>query len=360
MRGLWIFDHADIAGGGQRFALRLARYAAERGEGSVRMVCPADSVLADWCREAGIAVVDADSPAFHAVPRALAALARSRRLLAEVPADELIVANSARVQAYLFGASRLVGRHAPVVNLMHEQDSARRPSARFAYRRFGSLLVIGDVAASAYRERLPGVEVTAANNFLLHDDLARFTALRSRRPAAERPLVLACLGRMIPEKGLLEFVEELADSSLRPLWRQLLLAAFPQDEEYERRLRARIGELGLKNVVRLEGPRPADELLVEADVLVVPSTGNEAQPTVIIEALVAGVPVIVRSPVWSTDYEDLPVLAYGSMAELQTALGRLPLLPADATTVARRFSPDRFMAALQAAARRTTTSASFR
>ena len=350
MRGLWIFDHADIAGGGQRFALRLARYAAERVETSVRMVCPADSVLAQWCCAAGVTVVDADFPAFHAVPHALRALARARRLLGEVPGDELIVANSARAQAYLFGGSRLVRRHAPVVNLMHEQDSVRRPSARFAYRRFGSLLVIGDSAARAYRERLPGVEVEAANNFLLDEDFARFIALRSRRPAGEGPAVLGYLGRMIPEKGLLEFVEELSADAVRPLWRQLVVAAFPQDEGHERGLRARIRELGLEDVVLLEGPRPADELLVGVDALVVPSTGNEAQPTVIIEALSAGVPVIVRSPLWSSAYEGLPVLAYGSRAELAAALERLPQVPAEPTAVARRFGAESFEAALQIAA----------
>ena len=322
------------------------------------MVCPADSALAEWCREAGLAVHDADFPAFNALPRALATLRRTRQVLGHVPAGELIVANSARVQAYLFGASRLVRRHAPVINLMHEQDSARRRTARFAYRRFGSLLVIGEAAAGAYRERLPGVEVRVANNFLLDEDSARFAALRPRAPA-QGPAALGCLGRMIPEKGLLELVEELSADAVRPLWSRLLVAAFPQDERYERSLRARIGELGLEDVVRLEGPRPAEELLVEVDALVVPSTGNEAQPTVIVEALAAGVPVIVRSPLWSSAYEGLPVLDYGSRAALGTALERLPLPPADTTAIARRFSAESFMAALQAAASRTTTSASF-
>ena len=350
MRRLWIFDHADIAGGGQRFALRLARHVAEQRPEGVQVVCPAGSALAQWSREARIPVVDADFPVFHAVPRALAALARARSLLAEVPAGELIVANSARVQAYLFGASRLRRGGAPVVNLMQEQDSARRPSARFAYRRFGSLLVIGDAAAAAYRERLPGVAVHQANNFLTAEELASFEALRARRRAPEGPLVLGTLGRMIPEKGFVELVEELAAAPVRPLWTRLVVAAFPQDGEYERGLRARIRQLGLEAAVELAGPRPATDLLAGVDALVVPSTGHEGQPTAIVEALAAGVPVIVRTPLWSPAYADLPVLRYVSSAELADALASLPAAPAAPAAIEARFGPEQFMSALESAA----------
>lgn len=313
------------------------------------MVCPSDSALAQWSREAGVEVTDADFPPFRpaAVPRAGVAVARTRRLLGRVPTDELVVANSARVQAYLFAASRVRRHRARVVNVMHEQDSARRASARFAYRRFGSLLVIGDAAARAYRERLPGLAVHEANNFLLGEEIARFEALRSERRVADGPLVLGTLGRMIPEKGLVELVDELA--TVRPLWERLVVAAFSQDEAYERRLKARIEQVGLSAVVDL-GPRPAAEVLVGVDGLLVPSTGHEAQPTVIIEALAAGVPVIVRSPLWASAYEGLPVLRYDSSADLAAALQRLPLAPADPAAIAERFAPERFMAALQGAA----------
>jgi glycosyltransferase involved in cell wall biosynthesis len=350
--GLWIVDHADIAGGGQRFALRLARYASERAGLAVRVVCPAHSALAGWCLESGLAVTDADFPPFEpaAIPRMPAALQGCRRILEAVRPEEVIVANSARVQAYLFAATRVRRARSHVVNVMHEQDSALRPSARFAYRRFGSLLVIGDAAAAAYRRRLPGLVVHEANNFLLEEDLAGFQALREQRIARDGPMVLGTLGRLIPEKGLVELVGELAADPVRPLWARLILAAFPQDEAYERRLRARIGELGLANAVELVGPRPAPAVLADVDALLVPSVGYEAQPTVILEALAAGVPVIVRSPLWSAAYQDLPVLGYGSTDELAVALGRLPLAPAPPSSIADRFGPEQFMTALETAA----------
>jgi glycosyltransferase involved in cell wall biosynthesis len=351
MGPLWIIDHADISGGGQRFALRLARHAAEQGQIEVRMVCPVDSVLAAWCREAGLTVADADFPPFEpaAVTRMPGALLRCRGLLATARPETIIVANSARVQAYLFGASRVGRARARVVNLMHEQDSAHRPSARFAYRRFGSLLVVGEAAAAAYRERIPGLAVHEANNFLLQEELAAFKALRRERPTGSGPAVLGTLGRMIPEKGLVELVEELAADTVRPLWQRLVVAAFAQDEAYERKLRSRIEALGLGAVVELVGPRPATELLGKVDALMVPSTGYEAQPTVIIEALAAGVPVIVRSALWSSAFESLPILGYDSSHELAAALRGLPRDPAPISAIALRFGPEQFMAALQSA-----------
>ena len=39
------------------------------------------------------------------------------------------------------------------------------------------------------------------------------------------------------------------------------------------------------------------------DALVVPSVGKEAQPTAIIEALAYGVPVVVRDPLYSPDFD---------------------------------------------------------
>jgi glycosyltransferase involved in cell wall biosynthesis len=351
MRRLWIFDHADIAGGGQRFALRLARHATESGRAEVQVVCPAESVLAQWCREAGLPVTDADFPPFRAgaAPRMAVALARSARLLARVPPRDVIVANTARVQAYLFGVSRLRRPRSPVVHVMHEQDSAHRTSARFAYRRFGSLLVIGEAAAEAYRARLPGLAVHEANNFLLEDDLARFQALRRERHRRDGQLMLGALGRMIPEKGLVELVGELAAEPARPLWKRLILAAFPQDEGYEATLRGRIAELDLTDAVELVGPRSAAEVLAGVDALLVPSVGFEAQPTVIIEALAAGVPVILRSPLWSVAYEELPMLGYGTAVELAAALRRLPLPPASPSAIADRFGPEQFMATLERA-----------
>ena len=52
------------------------------------------------------------------------------------------------------------------------------------------------------------------------------------------------------------------------------------------------------------------------DTLIVPSTGKEAQPTAIIEALAYGVPVVVRAPLYSPDFDGLPVTPYGSAGEL--------------------------------------------
>jgi glycosyltransferase involved in cell wall biosynthesis len=353
VRELWILDHADIEGGGQRFALRLARFVAANRPYRVRVVCPRSSGLAGWCEEAGVEVLDArfPEPVPRRAPSIVRGVARTRALLRMAPADVILVGNSARVQAYLYGASRFLRRALRVVHLMHEQDSTRRPSARFVFRRFGQLVVMGENAARSYRRVLPGVPVSAINNFLEDGELRRFAAVR-RDGGPPGPPVLGVLGRLIPEKGIIELVEELGDERVLPSWARLVVAAFPQDAAYEEGLRRRIVELGLEERVELAGPRSdVDRFLAEIDVLVVPSVGNEAQPTVIVEALAAGVPVLLREPLWSEAFDGLPVGAYRAGDDLPAALRSLPPEPAALEEVARRFGPDQALEGIENAAR---------
>ncbi len=123
----------------------------------------------------------------------------------------------------------------PVVNLIHEQDSARRPSARFAYRRFGAVMAIGANAAAEYRRRLPGVPVAKVNNFLPADYFRAGRRAASGLPPRSANRQLGVLARMIPEKGIAELVEELAADRVRPLWAELLVRRLLQDSAYMRR-----------------------------------------------------------------------------------------------------------------------------
>jgi glycosyltransferase involved in cell wall biosynthesis len=254
------------------------------------------------------------------------------------------------VQAYLFAASRGVRGSPPVVNLVHEQDSARRLSARFAYRRFGVLLAVGANAAGEYESRLPGVPVTKLNNFLPAEYFRQASARRVLSPQYDEP-VLGVLARMIPEKGIAELVDEVAAESVRPQWRELLIGGAFQDPSYASSVERRTGELGLGDRIRLlEDVNDVPGFLGSIDALVVPSTGNEAQPTVILEALAHGVPVLVREPLWSSDYEELPVARYRNSGGLADVLRDLPSRPASVEELIRRFGPDQAIAALEAAA----------
>jgi glycosyltransferase involved in cell wall biosynthesis len=348
---IWLLDHAEIGGGGQRFALRLVRELRDRGQ-DVRIGCRRESPLGDWCQTAGIEVVDMRFPelAPWTLPTITSAVARTRRFLKGLGPEALVIGNHPRVHAHLYAATRTL-RHAPaMVNLAHDQDSARRLSARFAYRRFGALLTVGTNTTREYASRLPGAPVTEVNNFLPAEYFRQAAARRVLSPSYGEP-VLGVLARMIPEKGVAELVTELSAGGTRALWSRLLVGAPFQDPSYTRKVESGIEELGLGDRIELLGEvEDVPAFLASIDALLVPSTGNEAQPTVIMEALAHGLPVVLREPLWSSDYEELPVVHYRDQRGLAAALTELPSPPASVEELTRRFGPDQALAGLDAAA----------
>jgi glycosyltransferase involved in cell wall biosynthesis len=332
---LWFIDHAPILGGAERFALKLAAAAATRKPAlRVVMVCPRESELAQRSRAAGIEIRDARFPSLTPPSvRSLTAAIALRRVLANAPRSAVIVANSARAQAYVAAADLLSARRLTIVNLAHEQETAARRVARAALRRGGALVTIGANTAAAYERALPDTAVHRINNVLDDRELAAAAGARARAPR------LAVLARMIPEKGILELLDEAAAE--RERWSTLAVGAPSQDRAYEARVNARIGELGLAGRVRLHGAvSDVAGFLDAADVLVVPSTGCEGQPTAIIEALARGLPVLVREPILSPDFGGLPVRAYRDAKDFGAALVKLRPAPAPVKDMRRRFGVD--------------------
>lgn len=342
---LWFLDHAPILGGAERFALKLATAAAARKPalGCV-MVCPEDSELASRSRANGIEVRAASFPSVAPPsPRAPAAVFALRRLLSQMPPSAAIVANSARAQAYVAAAGLLSARTWPVVNLAHEQETAARGIARATLRHSGALVTIGTNAATAYERALPGVEVHKINNVLDDRELSAASTAQTRGPR------LAVLARMIPEKGILELIDEAAASAAR--WSKLAVGAPSQDSAYEARVQARIDQLGLGKRIALHGAvSDVPGFLDAADVLIVPSTGGEGQPTAIIEALARGLPVLVREPILSEDFGGLPVAAYRDAEDFGAALALLRPAPASTSDMRRRFGAEQAIEGLLKAA----------
>ncbi|HMJ36454.1 MAG TPA: glycosyltransferase [Baekduia sp.] len=332
-RPLWLLDDGGaVLGGGQLFALRLAR-SADR---PVVLACPAGSPLARAAAAQGTPWVDVPFPAPHPA-QAGALRAAARRLSAVVPADAAVVSGAIRA-SLVAGLSRIRG---PVVHLLHERDSAARPTVRLALRR-SRVLAVGAIGAQTYRAALPRARVIAVNNFLARDELAALAGVRRTRTGG----VLGVLARLIPEKGIAELVDELAAAG--GAWTELRVAGARQDEGYARHIEERAARAGLADRVTLLGA--VDDVpayLGAIDTLVVPSTGREGQPTVILEALATGAPVVVRRPMMSADFAGLPVFAYDDPPQLAAALAHRA--GADVADLEARFGVGQVLAAIDEA-----------
>lgn len=351
-RSVWLVDHAPILGGAELFALKLAAHAAARDDLDVTLLCPAGSELEAAAQSRRLPVRAVAMPHFaapaevwripSAVARLAAALRGSRR-------GTVLVANTAWAQALVAAcAPGLRGR--PIVHLLHEQDTAARPTARATLRHVGRPVAIGANGVRTYREALDR-DVVHVNNVLSDEELVDAACAPRRRALGSTagPPAVGVLARLIPEKGIIELVDELAANPRA--WNTALVAGPPQDAAYVEAVRGRIEQHGLSHRVRVEGPRHAEEVLDTIDVLVVPSTGSEGQPTVVLEALARGVPAVLREPVYSSDFEGLPVSVYRGAGDLAAALKRLPAEPASLDEIAARFGAGQALETLLAAGR---------
>jgi hypothetical protein len=336
---LWILDDGRTMGGGQRFALRLLRFVRAAGRESV-LVAPADSAVAREAASHGIRVAGAEFPDPSrpiAVAHAAVAL---RRVVRDAPADALIVGGSARCQLVaVFARVR-------IVCLMHEQDSAARRFARLL-RFAGPMVAMGANAQAAYAHAT-GRPVARIDNILEPGELEAMIAGRLVARDGQQP-ALGVVGRLIPEKGIQQLVRELA--SVPDDWATLRVAAPREDGAYADATQRLIEELGLQERIALLGETSdVAGFLADVDVLVVPSIGREGQPTVILEALACGRPVVVRRAIMSRDYEGLPVFPYDGH-DLAAALSIARSVPAVAPEVLRaRFTPQAALATLETAA----------
>jgi glycosyltransferase involved in cell wall biosynthesis len=342
---LWLLDDAPILGGAEIFALRLARFAS-RGSASFRVVCP-DGELARRCAAEGIERVSASFPDLgpRGVTRWPGAVLQTRALLRRAGPDAIALGNTARTQAYLTAAAPLIRRGPTIVQVLHEQETLARASGRFAFRRVGALVAMGGNVAEACRRALPGVAVREANLFLDPEETGEPPP---RRPDAGEPAI-GVLTRLIPAKGVLELVDELAAARS---WSRATIAGHAQDPGYARAVEERIAAHGLDDRVLLPGP-VADlrSFLSEIDVLVAPSTGTEGQGFGIVEALWHDRPCLVRRGAFSaSDFEGLPVLPFAGAVELERGLRELASARVPLDLVRRRFGPEQALEAIIAAA----------
>ena len=122
------------------------------------------------------------------------------------------------------------------------------------------------------------------------------SALSPAVPATGCPRIIS-VGRYIEKKGFADLIDACAILKGRNLEFECeIIGGGPLEES----LRARIGTLGLQDCVLLAGPRPQEEVrqkLSSATLFVLacatePDGGMDTLPTVIVEAMAAGLPVI--------------------------------------------------------------------
>ena len=147
-----------------------------------------------------------------------------------------------------------------------------------------------------------GVDVTVVHNGIPEPDIDGDRGRRTARALAgggSGPL-LALVGRLDAVKGQLELVEAMPELLVRaPGLRALLIGDAGRRTGYAERVRRRIAELGLGEVVRLTGPRQdALEILAGCDVTAVlglpdeRGMGREGFGLVAVEAMAVGTPVV--------------------------------------------------------------------
>jgi colanic acid/amylovoran biosynthesis glycosyltransferase len=175
----------------------------------------------------------------------------------------------------------------------HANDIFRDDSPERLAQLFSSaacLITVSDFSAQFLKTRFPG---TAEKTHRVYNgiDMTRFR-ISSFPPG---PPLVAAVGRTIPKKGFGDLIDACALLGGTD-FRCEIAGGGPLDDD----LRARIAARGLADRVRVTGPQSADavvDLLARARVFVLPCVQAEDGamdnlPTVIMEAMAAGLPVI--------------------------------------------------------------------
>jgi glycosyltransferase involved in cell wall biosynthesis len=138
-------------------------------------------------------------------------------------------------------------------------------------------------------------------------DSRRFPFRQRSEPAPKEPFTLVCVSRIEPKKGILYLVDavrKLLDRGLNV--RAHVLGGVDNSDackEYAATVKARIRELNMLDVFRLEGRRPGPEIqefLNRAHLFVAPFVETESGdkdgiPTALLEAMATGLPCVVTN-----------------------------------------------------------------
>ncbi len=320
---LLIVNHAVEMGGAERVLLRFLD-ALDRGLFEPALACPHHGPLVEAVEEHGIKVhlgypaarlleVRRKSLGGGPIPRLAYPFdfARTAFSLARLIREErydLVLTNSAKADIYGSLAGRLAGR--PVVWRLHDivdHDAFSRFNV-LLFRTFASLFANRVLAVSgAVREALAAHGVDKDKITVVYNGIdvrglsASLSRSRSREKLAEEfgidtgaPLA-GLVGRLVDWKGPDRFIAAAAEVSRElPEARFLVVGdAVFGEASYVDGLKAQARRLGLESRVVFTGFREdALEMTAGLDLLVHASLLPDPLPTVLIEAMAMGVPVV--------------------------------------------------------------------
>ena len=285
---------SDGPGGAETMLLNLADELRRRGH-EVLPIGPAGRAgwLGDRFRERGFAP---ESYVLHraidpACLRQITAMLRSHRIQV-AHSHEFGMAVYGAVAARRAGARHIITMHG---GRYYAEQRRRRLALRWAARRSDALVAVSRATAADLRAtlRLGDEAVRVVLNGIPFRSGSR-AAVRSELALRDDELLLVSVGNLYPVKGhavLLRALGQLRRSGALDAvpWR---LALAGRGEE-EARLRALVRDEGLAERVTLLGYREdVPDILAAADLFVMPSL-MEGLPLALVEAMAAGLPVVV-------------------------------------------------------------------
>jgi glycosyltransferase involved in cell wall biosynthesis len=206
---------------------------------------------------------------------------------------------------------RMIGRRARTIVLQWHGSRADLVSSpgerslkwatRLLVRRADGVFVLSSEELACFRPLASGTRLEVVSNpFVPLAGRARREGERARSATSAARLLF--VARLLPEKGLFDVVDALGLLLERRKAQLVIAGAGPAESELQRRVAAR----GLDSHVTLAGHLPPTSLALEyanADVFVLPTYHPvEGFPTVIAEAMGAGLPIVTTRMRGITDH----------------------------------------------------------
>jgi glycosyltransferase involved in cell wall biosynthesis len=363
---LLLLDQFSDPGGAQQGLLDLLPGIRERGWDAL-IGLPGAGELFERVRQEGFPAERVECGPYASgrksvgdVARFLSGTPRLTRQIRAMAADaDVVYINGPR----LLPAASLARLHVPVVFHSHSlagPGMMRRIAGRALRRLDASVIANCEFVAAPWRQYAERVST------IFNGVSAPSAITRSVGPPANARI--ACIGRIAPEKGQLDFLRavEIISRSLPHARFTIYGAALFAEagaEAYDREVRARAAGLPVEFAGWVDDVYAA---LAQVDVLLVPSAPHEATTRVILEAYAAGVPVvafasggipeIVEDGVTGSLTRSVDEMAAITLDLLNDPARRAEMSAAGRACWARRFTLQRYrsdvLAALETAQRR--------